>query len=254
MPVLLLGLLSPLFEPSLRTKRARSLYVLGVAMMLAPLVEVLIKKPYPYHIAQMFIGTGIFASYGFYVFFLHVSRLRSIRPITSRFIVGLVVLIHAVLTLDYMKTIRYAAGWSSYFSPVMVFGDWSSPVVKDSYYLQMASIVRQYSKPDDTVLSTSYNIYPLTGRIPVSRASASLSVYRIMAKNHSIDEKISNLIHERRPTVFIEDKPVIVPPGGQLGAIDAEVANIYKITINVGPGLSPYRQFYAKVHVAPIIR
>ncbi|MDO8264600.1 MAG: hypothetical protein Q7T21_15445 [Gallionella sp.] len=250
MPVLLLGLCAPLFEPTLRTKKALSLYIFGIGLTLAPLTEVLIKKPYSYHLAQMFIGTGIFASYGFYAFFLVVRKIRHSRPINSWLLAGFVALGHVFLIQDYARTMRYAAGWSLHFAPVMVLGDWSSSAVKDSYYLQIASIVRQYSRPGDAILSTSYNVFPLTGRIPLSRRSASLSVYRLMANGIKVNEEIAGLIRERQPAVFVEEQAVLLPPRKRIDVIGNQVADLYGLSIDVGPGLSPYRQFSAKVHVA----
>lgn len=253
-PVLLLGLCAPLFEPSLRTRRALSLFALGIGLTLAPLVEALLKKPYSYHLAQMFLGASIFACYGFCVFFLFIRKFREYRPITSRLLAGLVLLGHVYWAQDYVRSMRYSAEWSIHFAPVMVLGDWSSPVVKDAYYLQIASIIRQYSNSGDVILSTSYNVYPLSGRISPSRESASLHVYRALAKGRNVDKEIVSLIRERRPTVFVEENPLIFSPSGRQDVFDEQIADLYQRTINVGPGLAPYRQFYAKVHVAPTLR
>ena len=251
-PVLLLGLCAPLFEPTLRTKKALSLYIFGIGLTLAPLAEVLIKKPYSYHLAQMFIGAGIFASYGFYVFFQLVRKVRDSRPVTSWLLAGVVAFGHVFWMQDYARTMRYTAGWSLHYAPVTVFGDWSSPVVKDSYYLQIASIVRKYSRPGDAILSTSYNVFPLTETISLSRKTASLSAYRLTVKDIKVDEEIASLIRERQPAVFVEEQAVSLPRSERKDAIGIQVADLYGLSIDVGPGLSPYRQFFAKVHVATV--
>lgn len=254
MPVLLLGVCAPLFEPLLRTRKAISYYVLGLGLTLAPLAEILLKKPYPYHLAQMFLGASIFACYGFYTILLIARKSREYRPTASRLLVGVVLLGHVYWAQDYARTMRYAVGWSIHFAPVMVFGDWSSPIVEEAYYLQIASIVRQYSKPGDTVLSTSYNVYPLTGRVPLSRQSASLAVYQGLARGRNVDEEVVSLVRERRPMVFVEEKSVSRPKAGEQNVIGEKVAEYYQETIYVGPGLAPYRQFAATVLVVPTLR
>ena len=251
MPLLLLGLCAPWFEAALRTKKALALYILGIGMTFAPLVEVLVKRPYSYHLGQMFIGTGIFVSYGFYALFQLIRNLRRPRPIISWLVAGFVALGQVFLAQDYIRTMRYAAGWSLHFAPVTVLGDWSSPAVNDSYYLRMASFVRQYSKPGDTILSTSGNVFPLTGRVPPGRDSAALSDYLLTGRGVSqSDAEIANLIRAWKPAIFVQEHNGLLPIRKRIDAIESQVADLYGMSIDVGPGLSPYRQFFATVHVA----
>ncbi len=248
-PAIMLGLVAPLFEPSLRTRKALSLYVLGVGLTLAPLVEIFLKRPYSYHVAQMFIGVGVFVSYGVQVFFIRLKNTHRQHPITSWSLIILVVFGHLVLLQNYARTMRYAAGWSIHFAPVTILGEWTSPAIADSYYLQIASLVRNNSRPGDPILSTSYNVYPLTGRIPLSRSSASLARYQMAATAIEMEAELPRLIREKRPRVFVEEWVLPSPQPKGVDTIVQAVSGRPQLSTQVGPDLSPYRRFVAKVHI-----
>lgn len=249
MPVFIVGIFSPLLAPSFRNKKTLRLYIIGVGLFLAPLIEILSKKPYPYHLAQMFIGFGIFASFGFAVFFESTRRILPYWPVTSWCLLVFLPFGHIFLAQDYFRTMRHAAGWSLHFAPVMVLGNWSSPVVNDSYYLKIAAIVRRYSMPGSAILSTSYNVYPLTGTVPVTRKTASLFEYQFTTKDINMDEEVARLIRDRHPVVFVEDQAPSLQVGERIDPIGVQIASEFGKSIDVGPGLSPYRLFAAKVHV-----
>lgn len=249
MPVFILGIFSPLFASSFRNKKSLRLYFIGVGLVLAPLVEILSKKPYSYHLAQMFIGSGIFACYGFTLFFQSIRKIRPFWPVTTWCLIALLLLGHLFPAQDYILTMRRAAGWSLHFAPVMVLGDWASPVVNDSYYLKTADVVLRYSKPGSEILSSSYNVYPLTGRVPLTRRTASLFEYQLTTKGIDIDEEVVRLIRDRHPAVFVDERAFTMQQGHRTDPIGVQVTSEYEKSIDVGPGLSPYRLFTAKVHV-----
>lgn len=248
-PIVLLGMLAPLLTPALRKPRTMAHYWLGIGIALASLLEAAIKKPYPYHLAQVLIGLGIFACYGFQILVAWLKTIRQVSPATALLCVTVVFVGHGILARDYAWVMRQAAAWTVHFSPVMIFNDWNSPVVKDSYFLSIASIVKNSSSQDQTILSHSYNVFPLTHRLPPSRASASLSVFRRLQKQESGDLSIARIINERRPAVFIEEAGEWLGQRPANNPIENALAANYPSAVDVGPGLFPYRKFSARIHV-----
>lgn len=250
LPVVLLGILAPLLAPPFRKRQALAPYLLGAGLSLATLVEVLIKKPYPYHLAQLLIGLGIFACYGFQLLITWLNKMRERWPRAAWLGGSTIALVHILLFSDFIQVMRHGVGWSMHFAPVMIYNDWNSPAVKDSYYLSIASIVKKESTTGDTILSSSYNIFPLTNLQPPARKNASLGIFRLLVGPSAANYAIADLITNSRPTVFIEE-------GGELqrlrqidDPIDTAIAKVYHpATTTIGPGLFPYRKFTARIHV-----
>jgi hypothetical protein len=249
LPSIFLGFCAPLIDATLRSRQHVAIYFLGAGLMLAPLAEVLIKTPYAYHLAQALIGAGIFSCYGFHIGIETIKRIRISRPIIGAIFASLVFFIHGILLQSYLRTMIWSAEWSLHYAPVMVFGDWSSPVVNDSYYLRMAAIIRNNTDPGDRILSTSYNIYPLTRTIPLSRNTASLSSYRLRSKEANRDQKITDLIRDGRPILYLEEGAVLRSNGQKADVFSRDVKKRYKQSYSIGPDLQPYRSFFAKIHV-----
>ncbi|MBT9494942.1 MAG: hypothetical protein IV107_21900 [Paucibacter sp.] len=249
LPVVLLGLLAPLLSQKMRTPRAMAPYWLGIGIALASLLEAAIKKPYPYHLAQFLIGLGIFACYGFQLLINWLKKIQDHWPRAVWLGGTSVVLVHILLLGDFIQVMRHGLGWSMHFAPVMIFNDWNSPVAKDSYFLSVASIVKNHSNQDETILSSFYNVFPLTSRLPPSRASASLAVFRRQQAQEDANRLIAQIINERRPAVFIEEVGELQRLRPANDPIELAVAASYTSAINVGPGLFPYRKFSARVHV-----
>ncbi len=250
LPSMLLGFCAPLIDPTLRTRQHAAIYLLGLALMLAPIAEVLAKAPYAYHLAQTGMGAAIFSCYGFHLGTAMIRRLRSTRAAIGTMLAALVLLVHAALLQDYLKTMRWSAQWSLHYAPVMIFGDWSSRAVDDSYYLQEAAIIRKHTHPGDQILSTSYNVYPLTKTIPLSRKTASLSSYRFLSNGIDRDQEIAALIRSRRPIVYLEEGAGSQSNEKRTDIIGCELAKIYTQSYDVGPRLQPYRGFLSRIHVA----
>jgi hypothetical protein len=249
LPSVLLGLCTPLIDPALRTRQHISIYFLGAGLMLAPLAEVLAKAPYPYHLAQALTGAAIFSCHGWYICVAMIRKVALSRAAMASMLTGSVLLAHGALLQDYLQTLRWCAQWSLHYAPVMVFGDWSSPAVHDAYYLQEAAIIRKHTRFGDKILSTSYNIYPLTGTIPLSRKTASLSTYRFTSNGINRDQEIADLIRESRPIVYLEEGAMSQSNGQRVDVIGRELAGIYPLSHDVGPRLQPYRGFFARIHV-----
>lgn len=249
LPSMLLGFFAPLIDPTLRTKKLTAIYFLGAGLMLAPLVEVILKTPYSYHLAQVLIGSVIFSCFGLYVGIKIIKRIRISSPAIGTITAIFILILHGILIQDYLKTMRWSAEWSLHYAPVMVFGDWSSPAVNDSYYLKAAAIIRKNANPGDEILSTSYNVYPLTGTIPLSRNTASLAHYRYKSKGVNRDKEIADLIREKKPILYLEEGALSQTNGHRIDIIGRELTGIYKHFYNIGPDLQPYRKFFARIHV-----
>ncbi|WP_310389533.1 hypothetical protein [Roseateles sp.] len=249
LPIVLLGLLAPLLTPALRTPRALAPYWLGIGIALASLLEAAIKKPYPYHLAQFLIGLGIFACYGFQILIAWIRAIRQSSPAAALLCVTAVFVGHGLLATDYARVLRYAAAWTIHFAPVMIFNDWNSPVVKDSYFLSVASIVKNNSRQDDVILSTFYNVYPLTHRLPPNRDIASVAVFQRQQASESANRSIIQIINEQQPAVFIQEVSELQRLRPATGPVEIAVAANYSSAVDVGPGLFPYRKFSAKVHL-----
>jgi uncharacterized membrane protein len=253
MPALILGLLAPAFDRSLQNKRTLTTYAFGLILILAPSFEILLKRSYSYHIAQMLIGASIFVTYGLIGLFNLIKTARRKSHTRGYILVLFIIASHALLLKNYMQTMRYSLGWTMHFSPTTIFGDWSSPVVKDSYFLRIASLVRLHSQPDDRILSTSKSIYALAGRMPLSLPMADLGHYLLRRQSGDASEKIVELIHKHRPAVYIADSTIehmsqAPKLAEQLDSIKKQITDIYESPITVGPGLVPYRQFSADVY------
>lgn len=256
MPALVAGLCAPVFDRSLRNRAALSIYALGLALTLAPWAEILLKLPYSYHLAQMLIGSSILIAYGFVLICHMVAKAGRATSLGGWSIVAVIALFHLWLLQDYARTMRYTAGWSLYFAPVMVFGDWESSVVNDAYYLKISSLIRQHSRSGDRILSTCSPVYPLARRIPVTRETSDLNYFLARGRDgRSIDE-LADLFRTHRPPVFVEEHLRGIPQlTRELKAIRGKLEDLYPLQIDVGPGLSPYRSFSATVHIrgsAPI--
>lgn len=245
-PLFLAGLIAPAFDRTLRNRGCLSIYVLGLALMLAPWAEILLKVPYSYHVAQMLIGSSIPITYGLILTCRLVAKAGRAKPLVGWSVAATIVLAHAWLLQDSLRAVRYAAGWSLHFGPVMVLGDWNSPVVNDAYYLKIASLVRKYSEPDDRILSTHSPVYPLARRSPVTRQTSDLLFFLASGSDaRSIDE-LADLFRQYRPPVFVDQR---TPPSSQVDAIYRKLRDMYDLDLAVGPGLSPYRSFFATLHV-----
>ena len=249
LPILSFGIIAVVFPSVRRAPAFIRGYWLGIALMCATLVEVFIKTPYGYHFAQILIGGSIVMALGLQVL-IHWSvtlwQVYSTRMLTLSIVL---LLGQLALMADLANTLRYAVGWSLHFSPVTIQGDWSSAVVNESYYLKIAALVRQNTKPGDVILSTVPNIYPLTSTIPVTRETASLSMYSLTHGTDQLDSSTTSLIRVIRPRIFVQEYPTVSRANEQVYLpIPAQYQDLFGRSVRVGPGLSPYRAKVALVH------
>ena len=71
----------------------------------------------------------------------------------------------------------------------------------------------------------------------------------LRATSSNSDDEIISLIRERQPVVFVDAQGVFPSHLVRLAEIHNRVADLYGPAISVGPGLAPYRQLVAKVHI-----
>ena len=253
MPALLLGLISPAFASARARKGFASLYLFGVGLMLAATVEALVKPPYSYHLAQALIGASILMALGLSSLIRQLST-RWLSGLSVRRVIGVVLVFgHVVLLMDYGRAMRYAAEWSLHYAPVMVLGDWTSPVVEEAYFLKIASFVRSRTKPDDRLLSTKFGIYPLTGRLPATHQTANLFNYLLSRKTDRFDPVTLDAIVAAKPRMFIRENTAVPALQERLDTLSSQIDDLFNSTSKIGPGLSPYRGVTAIVRerVAP---
>ncbi len=241
-PVLVLGLLSPVFASGGQGRKGPAPYLFALGLVLAAAVEVLIKRPYSYHMAQFFLGGSILAALGLARLGEFGSRLRRSGLSVTAAVSGLLLIVHGALLADYVRTLRYAVAWSVHFAPVTVLGDWSSPVVEEAHYLKMAALVRRHSKPDETILTTTVNVYPLTRRLPVSRELAHIGA--------PLGVVALSQVRRAQPRLFVLEFGSTHAAGQEARiALSRQLGDQFTLVYKVGPGLSPYRQFSAQVFV-----
>lgn len=252
-PALALGLLAPLLDTAYRTRRALSLYLLGVALMLAPGVEIAIKTSYAYHYAQGLLGGAIVMTYGVHLFLRRLSEIRRRHRGAAVAVLGTFVVVQVALLGDYARTMYYSAQWSRHFAPVTIRGDWSSPAVNDSYFLKVASIVRGHTGATDRVLSTSDVVYPLARRAPATRASASLGCYYVNRPAAAEVAALLDLLRRTRPAVFVDEYRNALDESSERTRFMAPFRELFAHSdyVDVGPGLRPYRLFRARVYLDP---
>jgi len=251
-PAFIAGLLAPLLDRTLRKEPLRGTYALGLTMMLAPWLEMLMKKAYTYHAAQMLIGASILVTFGFVLICRMVAQLFRERRLAGWAVAAALAFVHAVLLPGYARTMKYAAGWSLHFAPVMVLGNWNSPVVNDAYYLKLASLIRRYSAPSDRILSSCSPPYPLAYRAPVTRETSDLNYYLLRARiaGTPLDELIARARQDRPPIFIQEHMPEMPQLNRDLETIRDKLRDLYPVSVEVGPGLPPYRAFSATVHIS----
>jgi hypothetical protein len=254
-PIFILGLFSPLVDRSLKNKKYLTTYSFGIALVLASFPEIFLKRSYPYHVAQTLIGANIIFVYGFISLANFVIYLRKITNTAASILIGLIFIGHILLIQNYVRTMRYSSGWSIHYAPVMILGDWSSPAVKDSFFLEIASLIKSNSQPDDRILSTTKSIYALATRKPLSLETADLAQYLLQKIDTEEINSLMDLIHEYKPHVFMMDTTANTMSKmpylfSQLNKISNALADLYNSPISVGPGLAPYRQFSTDVYIA----
>jgi hypothetical protein len=149
----------------------------GLALMLfvPPLYEIFAKLCHPYHWAQLLLPVAFLGAMG-------LRWLCSIDRSPNRWLTISVVAVLALLSgeLDSRDTYRaYRDGFrlSREFAPVMVWGRWDDPSVNKSLYLDVAKYIRANTTTDDRMVVSGFHtvLFPLSGRLPPSGATAELT-------------------------------------------------------------------------------
>lgn len=173
---------------SLPARRDEILLVpVSLLLIVFPLLEVFGKIAFPYHFAQMLIGLALLAGAGA----VNLRRLIGLLPTRTTRLFLTVTLGTAwfmVATTYYRNTLGRAFSDSRHFAPIMVRGDWESPVVHDSYYLSAAKVIRTSTQPDDRIIVSGFNLglLPLSGRRPPCPAASDMMIFTLINTESSV--------------------------------------------------------------------
>jgi hypothetical protein len=199
LPPAVLGL-GWLFSPGRDQRVAKAL---AVVLFLPPLYEIFAKICVPYHWAQLLPGVAFLGAMG-------LQWLYSIDRSSSRWLTigGFAVVAWLAGELDGRSVYRtYRDGYrlSREFAPVMIWGDWDSPAIGRSRYLELAKYVRDNTAPDDRIIVSAYfePVFPLSGRLPLSATAQNLWVMSTLQYPVRRPE-IVEMVRKRPPRLVVE--------------------------------------------------
>jgi len=179
--------------------------LLGFALILAPLPEMLLKLAFPYHFAQFLLGGAV----------LCVS-LGDVENIDSRRhrIAAIIGLGGAVLLAVWpaKAAIAYAAeGWreSRRWWPVMVLGEHRADLIRDSFYLRLTDSLIRAGRPNDRALISGFYFGPLalSRTRPASGAAADATFLTCTPPGAGRDAAIQ-LSRQAKPRIIIESSRI----------------------------------------------
>jgi hypothetical protein len=225
--------------------RERALVVAGIILLLVPLPEFVLKLGFAYHLSACFLGLTVLAAVG-------LRRLGA----GLRTAVGVAIVAIAVAfapggnggnsLASWWKGVRDGCRVSLHYAPVMLGGDWTSPSVRDSFYLDTAYRILHHTRPGDRVLVSGFytGLYPLTGRLPVrldvidaSRLMLSRGLFRLGPEDRA-------KLNETLPALFVETNRF---PGIDLKACFDRFEERFRQVDAVETGKSHYGQFACRL-------
>lgn len=228
---------------STKMRDLRNLAFLALGFIFPPLIEIFTIGSFPYRFSQFCLGGAIFAAIG--VDFL--MRLLEIEKFRKTGIAAMFVLFVFFMSgsQEYWRTTWNAWKESLYFSSVMVKGDWSSPVVADSFYLDAARKIKGAIPVNGRVLVSGFyhGLYPLAGRLPYSLEISDVSSY-MMINNGSTD-RLTEMFLKKKPDMIIETNRF--KKSLSLKEKWPEFTNYYRLSDAVPEGKRSYGNFAAQL-------
>ncbi len=222
----------------------RATVLAGCCLVLVPLPEFLLKLGFPYHLSAALAGCVLLAAVG-------------LSGLSTRTWVGgaLVLLVGGILMVPGAKAGTSSRYWwrevchgvreSRHFAPFILHEDWNSPVVRESYYLAAAAIIRANSSAEDRLLVSGLctALYPLSRRRPTTLAMTDLSMY-LMTKGFDLGSEGRGLLEQRPPQVFVESNRVA---GLDLKACFPRFGERFEDVGHVDVGRRSYDRFACRV-------
>jgi hypothetical protein len=199
MPLALLGL-GWFLAPGRGERTAKALAIL---LFLPPLYEIFSKVAIAYHWAQLLLGIAFLGAMG-----LHwLSAIE--RP--SRWWLRIAVFISVAWLIGELDgrnvyhSYRKAYCSSREFAPVMLRGRWDDACVESSRYLELAKCIRELTTEEDRVVASggALVLFPLSGRLPPSAASADL-MYLSAMKYPARHPEVIELLRREPPRLVVE--------------------------------------------------
>ncbi len=248
LPLVVIGFVSVLAYRPFRIKSNVMLIALSFALVVAQLPEILLRPSYPYHYSQALIGLSIAINFGVLFLVKVISNIRLHKKAARSLLVVALSVVMLYFSKPHLMNLAYGVKESTYFAPVMIFSDWNSPVVKDSFYLINAAIIKKNSTPSDRVLVSGYfsGLFPLSRRLPPSYQFYDLSRL-LLERGGSITASDMALLIAEPPRVFVASGRVLPHQEHYLELVD-KISRNYSKKYVIPNGLRSYGYFSSDIY------
>lgn len=187
---------------SLESNRMLLTPIFVSVMLIWPfLPEILFKYCCPYHWAQLIPGSLILIGVGGQ---WCVDNIRSQRALCGGMLAGLLIWTVCFVPKN-VAGVQAGFHLSRGFRPLMVNGDWKSPIVDHSFYAKTASFLRDNAAPGETLLTSGfyYLLYPLTTLPPADPRIVDLTFSELAEIDREQPEAMK-AIRETPPDWYVE--------------------------------------------------
>ncbi len=243
LPLVVIGFISVLAYKPLRTKNNLLLVLLATSLIAAILPEILLKPGYPYHYAQSLIGLAIIINFGVLFILRILPKMTLHKKLAQSLSVVVISAVMFYLSKSHLFNLAHGIREAAYFTPVMIYADWSSAVVNDSFYLKNAAIVKSKTTANDRILISGrlMGLYPLTKRLPPSYQLSDLTMLLYERRGNITESDIAQLI-ATPPKVLVASTRVLPYHDQYLALVNSLIKN-YSNRQFIPKGLRSYGPF-----------
>ena len=224
----------------------------GIVLSLCSFVEFFSKMGFPYHLSYCIFGISLSCAGAYSIFVsrfgLHgacfIGVIMGISMVTFPSVKGNeeICVKESSLYLA-IKNYKVAINLSGQFQNA-VAGDWSDPMIEESYYLSTAACLRENAKPNDSLLvGSGLILYPLTGIKPWNPAILDYLTF-LMAKSVGAENGQPESIPFGMPNLIVETNRY---PAFKLKSIFPSLETDYNLVAEIPTGKSHYGQFACRI-------
>jgi hypothetical protein len=211
--------------------------LLGFALLLAPIPEMVLKLVFPYHFSQLFLGLAVLCAAAFDPVLWSLRGYK--RVMTAAVCVStLVAVIPAIRAFDASK---YAWRESSQWWPVMVEGERRPELIANSFYLRLGDAVKRATHPGDRVLVSGlyFASFSLAKVLPVSGNAADATFLTCSPHTDARKAAVEQL-RLSKPEVVVESRRIATDISEYVPDFPANYRLFEELTPGAYASYSPY--------------
>lgn len=230
----------------IKTKSRRPIGVVALLLIAAHVPELGIY-PVAYHFAQFAFGLALLAAEGVHRAGAALPSRLSGRALRAAYAASAALLF--AMLLPYSKAATSPWKESLRFWPVMVGNaGWDSDLVNESFYLKLASEIRQAPKPAEarTLMTSGYYmaLYPLTERAAALPSAPDLTAETFRGELRGSDAQAR--LRSHAPDIYVQSSRFAPKLGDYYSGFKSEYQPLSEIGTG---GHGPYRDFGAQVFI-----